>query len=147
METFEARTELNCSPQTAFDFLIQPANIKAISPPGVGLFFVSAPERLELRSQMMFRVQAFGVAREAVHEVTNFEPSTRYVEEQISGPMKAWVHEHLFESTESGVIVIDRIHFLPPGGVAGLLITKDRILDNLDDGFFYRHEQLAKHLK
>jgi ligand-binding SRPBCC domain-containing protein len=147
METFEAQIELSCSPETVFDFLIQPANIKAISPPGVGLFFVSAPERLELHSRMQFKLQAFGVAREATHEVTGFEPYARYVEEQVSGPMRSWVHEHLFEPTASGVIVIDRITFQPPGGVAGLLISKDRILENLDDGFYYRHQQIAKHLK
>lgn len=144
METFELRVTLPCSIEKAFEFLIQPANIKLVTPSGMGLYFVAAPERLSLGARMHFKVQAYGVAREAVHEVTEFLPFTKFVERQISGPMKSWTHEHLFEASDSGVIVIDRIRFEPPGGVAGLLITKNRVLENLEDGFDHRHAKLEK---
>lgn len=144
METFEASIKLPCSMRDAFEFLIQPANIKLISPAGMGLFFVKAPERLCLGAQMHFKVQAYGVVREAVHEVTEFAVSERFVEQQISGPMKQWIHEHLFEESSDGVVITDRIQFEPPGGVVGLVINKSRILDNLEEGFDHRHSRLEK---
>ncbi len=144
MQKFEASVTLPCSMDEVFEFLIQPANIKLISPSAMGLFFVSAPERLSLGAKMHFKVQAYGVVREAVHEVVEFTPVTRFVEQQISGPMKKWVHEHTFEETSGGVLVVDRIEFEPPSGVAGLLINKNRILDNLEEGFDHRHGRLEQ---
>lgn len=144
MQKFEASVTLPCSMKEVFEFLIQPPNIKLISPSSMGLYFVTAPERLSLGAKMHFKVQAYGVVREAVHEVTDFTPSTRFIEQQVSGPMKHWVHEHVFEETAGGVVVVDRIHFEPPSGVAGLLINKNRILDNLEEGFDYRHGRLEE---
>jgi ligand-binding SRPBCC domain-containing protein len=145
MEHFEARLELPCAAEVAFDFLAQPENIKKISPPDMGLFFVEAPERLSLGTKMHFKVQVFGVAREAVHEVTQFDEPLSFTEQQVKGPLGHWVHDHIFEPDgEGSVVVIDRIEFQPPGGVVGLMITADRILDNLEDGFDHRHDQLEK---
>lgn len=144
METFEASIKLPCSMRDAFEFLIQPANIKLISPATMGLFFVKAPERLSLGAEMHFKVQAYGVVREAVHVVTEFFASERFVEQQIDGPMKQWIHEHIFEEADNGVLVTDRIRFEPPGGVVGLVINKGRILDNLEEGFDHRHSRLEK---
>ncbi len=54
-----------------------------------------------------------------------------------------WIHDHLFEATpEGGVRVIDRIEFEPPSGLAGLLVTEDRIRSSLEDGFDHRYLQL-----
>lgn len=145
METFEARLTLPCSAEAAFDFLAQPENIKRISPPDMGLFFVDAPERLSLGARMSFKVQAFGVAREAVHEITQFDEPGSFTEQQVKGPLGHWVHEHLFEADgEGAVTLIDRIEFEPPGGIVGLMITADRILENLEEAFDHRHDQLEK---
>lgn len=145
METFEARLTLPCAQEVAFDFLAHPENIKRISPPDMGLFFVEAPERLSLGARMQFKVQAFGVAREATHEITQFDEPGSFTEQQVKGPLGHWVHEHLFEPDgEGAVTMIDRIEFEPPGGVVGLLVNADRILENLEEGFDHRHDQLEK---
>jgi ligand-binding SRPBCC domain-containing protein len=145
METFESRLTLPCAAEVAFDFLAYPENIKRISPPDMGLFFVEAPERLSLGARMQFKVQAFGVVREATHEITQFDEPRSFTEKQVKGPLRHWVHEHLFEPDgEGAVTMIDRIEFKPPGGVVGLLVNADRILENLEDGFDHRHDQLEK---
>jgi len=147
METFEVRLSLPCAAEAAFDFLSRPENIRLISPPDMGLFFLDAPERLSLGARMRFKMLAFGVAREAVHEITQFEEQVSFIEQQVSGPLGHWVHEHRFETEEEGsVTLIDRIEFEPPGGIVGLMINAERILDNLDEGFGYRHDQLEKQL-
>ncbi len=145
MESFETSITLPVSVQAAFDFLIQPVNIKRISPPDVGLFFVKAPERLSLSAQMEFKVQAFGLARDVVHEITTFDEPDSFTEQQVSGPLGSWSHHHLFENLDDrSVRITDRIEFEPPGGIVGLVITADRILENLEEGFEFRYEQLEK---
>lgn len=148
MESFEARVELPCTIEAAFDLVARPEGIKKISPPEMGLYFVNAPEKYELGTKVEFKVQAMGLVREIAHEVTAFDDPNSFIEEQISGPFRHWVHEHIVEARESGgCVVIDRIQFLPPGGVAGMIMTASKILENLEDGFDYRHEQLERHFK
>ena len=148
MESFEARVELPCSIELAFDLVARPEGIKKISPPEMGLFFTNAPDRYELGTKVEFKVQAMGLVRKLTHEVTAFDDPTSFTEEQIDGPFRHWVHEHVHEAQEGGgCVVIDRIQFLPPGGVAGMIMTASKILENLEDGFDYRHEQLELHFK
>lgn len=146
MPEFEARVELACTLEQAFDFLAQPKNIRLISPPQMMLVFDAAPERLSLGARMEFRVQAHGVVRSAAHEIIVWEAPTRFVERQVAGPMGAWEHEHFFETTDNGVVVIDRIQFAPPGGMLGLVVNERRIRESLEEAFEHRHAMLEKHL-
>ena len=148
MAIFESSTIINCGVDHAFDFLIKPANVALISPPNMGLHFVSAPEEIEKGSKLQFKIQSFGQVQELVHHITVLDRPKRFVEEQIKGPLKAWIHEHHFESTADGqVIVRDTIEFLPPGGILGFMVTESRILDSLDEGFELRYKKLKQLLE
>jgi hypothetical protein len=43
------------------------------------------------------------------------------------------------------VTLINRIEFEPPGGLLGFLVTEDKILETLDDGFDFRRTALQAH--
>ena len=146
MAVFEASVELACSPEVAFEFLAQPENIRLITPSAVMLVFDAAPQRLSLGARMEFRVQAQGVVRSAVHDVTEWDSPRKFVERQVEGPLGAWEHEHLFEPTPQGVRVTDRITFAPPGGMLGLLVNERKIRESLEEGFGHRHQELEKRL-
>ena len=144
MAQFEVQVELACSPAEAFEFLSLPANIRLISPPQIRLVFDAAPDRLSLGARMDFRVQAYGVVRSASHEIIAWDEPLRFVERQVAGPMGAWEHEHCFQETPGGVIVIDRIEFKPPGGMVGLFVNERKIRESLEEGFEHRHTLLEK---
>jgi ligand-binding SRPBCC domain-containing protein len=147
MELFEIEVVLACSQQEVFDFLIRPENISSISPPDVGLFFVKAPEVLELGSRMDFRTRTYGMIRESSHDVTQFDSPGSFTDEQVAGPLQHWTHLHLIESVgDNRTKLTDRIEFLPPKGVAGLVMNKNRIRENLEDGFDFRHGKLEEFL-
>jgi len=77
-----------------------------------------------------------------MHQITSFEPPSRIVEEMIHGPMKEWVHEHVFEDSPLGVRLIDRITFETPGGLIGLLLTESKVQSSLEQGFLHRRQLL-----
>jgi ligand-binding SRPBCC domain-containing protein len=145
MPVFDTSITLDCSLNQAFEFLLRPANIALIAPPDLGLAFTDAPEVLSLGTRFEFKMQAFGQVQTVLHEITQFEPDRQITETQIKGTLGHWVHDHLFETNEQGqVVLIDRIDFNPPPGMLGLLVTANKILDQLDDGYYYRHRQLRK---
>lgn len=148
MAVFETSITLEVTLEQAFDFLIRPANHEKLSPPGVGLRFVNPPDVFQLGSQFEFKIQAWGVVQTTRHEITEFRRPDLFVEQQVKGPLKSWRHEHRFQLDQNGhVIIIDSIEFQPPGGLLGMMATESKILDNLEDGFYYRHQQLKKLLK
>jgi ligand-binding SRPBCC domain-containing protein len=145
MPVFEASVALDCPRERAFEFLLRPANVALISPPELGLSFINPPEVVELGSRIEFKVQGYGQVQTMVHEITGLVHLQQITETQIRGLFASWIHEHAFETNDRGqVVVIDRIDFQPPAGILGLLISADKILEQLEDGFAHRHAQLQK---
>lgn len=148
MAVFETSVILDCDLDRVFEFMISLVNHEKLSPPGVGLKFVNPPGLVEMGTQFEFKMQAWGSVQTARHEIIQFERPTLYVERAIRSPMKSYLHEHRFETDSSGkTVMTDRIEFSPPGGILGMLVTEDKILDSLEDGFYHRHQQLKKLLK
>lgn len=145
MAVFETHVTVDCPRHQAFEFLLRPANVVTISPPEMGLFFVDPPEVIQVGSQFEFKVQGYGQVQTMMHEITALVPPEQFTERQVRGLFKLWIHEHLFESIDEGrTKITDRIEFQRPGGVLGLLVTEQKIYDQLEDAFDHRHLQLKK---
>jgi ligand-binding SRPBCC domain-containing protein len=147
MAQFEARVQLPHTREHVFDFLIRTANLLAMIPPDSGMQAVSVPEVIKAGSLLEFQLKQFGQSSKIVHEITQFVAPSKVAERQVQGLFKLWIHEHLVEEAPAGeVVAIDRIEFEPPGGMLGFLVTKRRILDELESLFAHRHAQMRKML-
>lgn len=148
MARLETSITLNCPADAVFEFLVRPGNRQRISPPDMQLAFIEAPELLELGSRFEFQVKLFGPPQRVVHEITEIDPPRQVVEKQVRGPLKHWEHEHVLEETEPRwVTLTDRIEFEPPGGVAGFLLSEERIRESVKSGLEHRHRQLKQLLE
>jgi ligand-binding SRPBCC domain-containing protein len=144
MPVFEYRTSLPCTVETAFDFLSRPANVASISPPEIGLVFVDAPDVLAMGSRFSFRVQAYGQPVQFEHEVTSFDRPRGFRERMVKGPLARWDHEYLFEADGSLAVLTNRIDFEPPGGMLGMFVTAERMLDQMETSYAQRAEKLQR---
>ncbi|MBX3440832.1 MAG: SRPBCC family protein [Planctomyces sp.] len=144
MAVFEDTLWLPCAPSSLYEFLLRPANVSRISDPRLGLNMVSAPDVVSVGSRIVFQVQGFGIVQTLEHEIIAVEAPRLIIEEQVKGPMKAWRHEHHFEAEETGVRMVDRVIFEPPGGVLGFLVKESKILESLEEGFLHREEELRR---
>jgi ligand-binding SRPBCC domain-containing protein len=72
-----------------------------------------------LGEQVTWRASHWGIPFNLTSRVTEFEAPRRFVDEQTHGPFTSFRHEHLFEPTISGSVMIDRIHFSAPFGIVG----------------------------
>ncbi len=148
MAEFEASVAIIRPAQAVFEFLIRPANIERLSPPEANMEFIDAPEVFTQGIRFDFHLGGFGPVQRITHEITEMEAPFRYVETLVKGPLQAWVHQHIIEPTsDSEVLVIDRIEFEPPGGFVGFLINEDKILHSLRKGFAHRHRELKRLLE
>ena len=148
MAIFEAEVSLSCTCEAAFEFLVRPDNILKILPPDSGVNYLNVPQRFELGSIVEFELTGIGPVQRVVHEIVEFNQPRSFTERQIKGPLKSFEHWHVVEENENGEIrILDRVEFLPPGGLAGFLVTESRILETLQRGFEYRHRELKRILE
>lgn len=144
MATFEHQAEYACSAEGLFDFLSRPENIARLSDPGMGIRFLSAPETLSEGAALEFEILKFGQKIRATHQIVQFDRPRLVIEQQVAGPMKLWRHEHEYVVTDNGMIKRDRIEFQLPGGLIGLFLSEDKIIDHLEDGLYYGANQIRR---
>lgn len=144
MPSFDSELILPCSQEGIFDFLRRPANIARISQPDMGLKFTLAPEVIEAGSRLEFQIVSFNQVHKVVHVIETLTPHSLIHEKLIQGPMPSWIHQHRFEPHADGVRLVDVIEFKLPGGLLGMFLSEDKILDQLEDGFFHRGQQLRR---
>lgn len=77
-----------------------------------------------LDEEVTWRARHFGVWWSMTSRVTELEPGRRFVDEQVRGPFRRFRHEHVFEPTKDGTLMIDRIDFDAPLGPIGDVAEK-----------------------
>ena len=78
--------------------------------------------RIGLGETVTFRARHLGVTMTLTSRVTVFEPPTRFVDEQVSGPFAAFRHEHVFRATATGTVMTDDWIHRSPLGLAGRIV-------------------------
>ncbi|MBM4074759.1 MAG: hypothetical protein FJ267_03860 [Planctomycetes bacterium] len=147
MPLFEFRTPLKASADTVFDYIMRPENLQAIAPPETQFVFVNPPKIIELGSRLTCKVQAYGMIQQMQYEIVELVAPCRFREQMVEGPLRMWKHDYIVEpeGAEAGtVVLVNRIEFEPPAGLLGFIVTEDKILEALDDGFDYRRSALQK---
>jgi ligand-binding SRPBCC domain-containing protein len=106
--------EANC-------FFADIANLERITPPELRFRIVS-PLPVEMREGALidFRLSLFGVPFRWRTQISRWEPPHRFVDCQLAGPYRAWIHLHEFTPERGGTRMTDRVDYLLPLGPLGL---------------------------
>lgn len=146
MAVFHHEQQLDCPADALFDFLIRPANVFKLTPPENRLKFIDAPEVISSGIELEFEVRAYGQPQTIVHEIIAVDRPRRIFERMLHGPLEEFEHEHLFEDDNGAVKLIDRITFVPPKGLIGLLLTEARLLKSFEESFAHRRRLLEQYV-
>jgi ligand-binding SRPBCC domain-containing protein len=145
MPRFETSQDFAAAVERVFDVFSRPANLLRVMPPDLHLRVLEAPERLELGSRVTVQGRRWGLGQRVTSEVTAFEAGVGFVQEQVSGPFRRWVHAHRFEALpDGGTRVSEAIDFEPPGGVLGLQLTAAVVERELLRVFAHRKDRWAE---
>lgn len=125
-----------------FPFFAEAENLEKITPPFLG-FRILTPGPIQMRQGTIidYRILLHGIPIRWRTEITVWEPPFRFVDTQVRGPYRQWIHEHTFEELEGGTLCRDRVDYRVPGGalVHRLLVERDvRAI------FAFRREALAR---
>lgn len=125
---FRIEQEFELPPPAVFPFFADVTNLERITPPFLH-FRVLTPTPVEIGvgTILDYRLRVRGVPVRWRTFIRAWEPPHRFVDEQIRGPYRRWIHEHRFENVAGGTRMIDEIDYAAPGGrlVEGLFVDRD----------------------
>ncbi|RQV92976.1 MAG: CDP-paratose 2-epimerase [Calditrichaeota bacterium] len=126
-----------------FSFFSNAENLQVITPPNLQ-FRILTPTPIEMKSGALidYRIRLFGVPFHWKTEIMEWQPPVKFVDNQISGPYRQWIHTHSFEETKDGVIMTDLVHYKLYGWFLKNIINRYFVAPQIRKIFEFRREKL-----
>lgn len=143
MDTHEFQSEiwLPRPVDEVFAFFADPTNLDAITPAWLNFQMVTpGPIKMRVGTLLDYRLRIRGFPVRWRSKITGWEPPHGFVDEQVRGPYRLWIHEHNFELRDAGTLVRDYVRYAIP---FDLLLHKFVVRPDLDRIFSYRAESLG----
>ena len=124
----QATTSLARPPAEVFEFFGDARNLEALTPPFLH-FEILTPDPITMGAGTLidYRLRLHGLRVRWRTQITAWEPPRRFVDTQVRGPYRWWIHEHTFVEREGGTEMTDRVRYGVPGGrlVHRLFVERD----------------------
>lgn len=139
---FTAELWLPLKREEIFPFFSDAANLEAITPPWVN-FHIVTPQPILMRAGTLidYKLKIRGLPVKWRTRINVWEPPYRFVDEQLRGPYRKWVHTHTFEEKDGGTLCKDRVEYAVPGG---WVMDKLFVRRDVERIFAYRQKRLVE---
>jgi ligand-binding SRPBCC domain-containing protein len=120
-------------------------NLERITPPWLR-FRVVTPGPIEMGDGTLleYRLRLHGIPVRWRTRIATWEPPTRFVDEQISGPYAVWHHTHEFEPDGGATVIRDRVRYRIGFGPLGSLALRLFVRRDVERIFDYRREAMLE---
>ena len=144
----ERSQRLELPAKQAFAFYADARNLGAITPPWLSFRVVTpAPIEMGAGTVIDYRLRLHGVPVRWRTRIEVWEPPSRFVDVQVSGPYALWEHTHSFVPRgDRAVEIRDRVRYALPFGALGALSRALFVRRDLKRIFDYRRDAVAERL-
>jgi ligand-binding SRPBCC domain-containing protein len=147
MLTIKYHQRIPLSLEKCWAFFASPANLRILTPPWLNL---SMQEGNELQSIYPGQIIAYtirplgNIPLEWITEITQVQEPYFFIDKQLKGPYRFWVHEHRFNPLPQGTEIVDTIYYEMPMGFIGKIFHALKVKHDLDAIFSFRNAKLAE---
>lgn len=126
--TFNTELWLPEKRETVFSFFADARNLEAITPPWLN-FVIVTPEPILVHTgaRIDYKLRLHGFPIRWKTEISAWEPPFRFVDKQLRGPYRQWIHTHTFEEKDGGTLCRDHVEYVVTGGrfINWLIVRRD----------------------
>jgi ligand-binding SRPBCC domain-containing protein len=144
MRVHEFQTELwlPLPPEELFPFFADAGNLDALTPPWLN-FRIITPLPIVMREGTLidYRLRVHGLPLRWRTLISAWQPPHRFVDEQLRGPYRQWIHEHTFEAHDGGTLARDVVRYAVP---FDFLLHRWFVRPDIEKIFRFRSEALRK---
>jgi ligand-binding SRPBCC domain-containing protein len=139
---FDSAQWLPLPREQIFDFFSDAANLDAITPRWLRFRTLTpAPVVMRAGTLIDYNLRIRGIPIRWRTRIDLWEPPFRFVDEQVSGPYRLWVHEHTFVAANGGTLMRDRVRYAVP---LDPLVHRMLVRPEIERIFAYRTEQMHR---
>jgi ligand-binding SRPBCC domain-containing protein len=143
------REQLVAAPlRSVFAFFARAHNLERITPPWLR-FAVLTPEPIEMApgAVIAYRLRLRGVPISWTSRIEQWEADRLFVDRQLRGPYRLWVHRHEFTPVDGATLVRDRVRYALPLGALGELAHAAVVRRDLERIFDFRRDTVRRLLE
>jgi len=142
LREFSAELWLPVPPDGLFPFFADAANLNALTPPLLNFHIVTPPPIVMREGTLIdYRLRVRGVPLRWRTRINVWQPPHRFVDEQIRGPYRLWLHEHTFEPRDGGTLARDHVRYAV---ALDFLVHRWLVRPDLEKIFAFRAQELRK---
>ncbi len=125
--------------EEVFSFFSQAKNLEQITPPWLN-FKVLKQSDPEIKRNLLidYKLKVRGVPLKWQTLISDWQPPTKFVDEQLKGPYRVWHHTHEFKDYKNGTLMRDRVLYKPRFGIFGDLANFLFVAKDVRNIFSYR---------
>jgi ligand-binding SRPBCC domain-containing protein len=98
-----------------FPFFAGVGNLDRITPPELNFRILEQPVQMGEGGLIRYRLRLDGIPFGWLTRITRWEPGRAFVDEQLAGPYRRWIHAHEFDDAPGGGTRIrDRVDLVLP---------------------------------
>lgn len=139
---FKSEIRLPLPPEMIFPFFADASNLQLLTPPRLN-FKILTPSPIAMHEGALidYQLRVRGIPLRWRTRINVWEPPLRFVDEQIRGPYRQWIHEHAFEPCDGGTLARDVVRYAVP---FDFLVHDWLVRPDIEKIFAYRTGQLRQ---
>jgi hypothetical protein len=148
LQVFRAEQRLARPLPEVFEFFSRAANLERITPPWLSFSILGEePTEVVTGTVIPYRLRLHGVPLTWVSQIEQFEQGRMFVDRQLVGPYKQWIHRHEFEADGEQTLIRDEVHYELPLGRIGALVSQLFVRRDIERIFSYRQSTIERLLR
>lgn len=127
-----------------FEFFSDARNLGELTPPWLAFELISSAP-IEMRAGLVieYRLRVRGLPLRWASRIDHWDPGRAFVDTQLRGPYRSWVHTHEFDGDARTTLIRDTVRYTLPLGPLGGLVHRIVVRRDVERIFDYRQARTA----